>query len=117
MAVNRRDPVRNLGHKASDATLTKNPAGRMVDYTNNDVGKQIVRGPARSIGVYGRFDNPSDGHDLKGWADYAKSNSYHGRDPRGRGEGSHNYLQSTKGWPRFDAGSESGEGRIEKSRK
>jgi hypothetical protein len=122
MAVNKPDPVRNLGHKATNATLTRNPAG-MVDYANNDVSKGVVRGPPRSVGVYQKFSDPKDGHDLKGWANYARSNSYsvdgRGRDPKGRGAGSDGHLASTKGWPRFadDGGSDSGEGRLTKSRK
>ena len=141
MAVNRPDPVRNLGHKATDASLTKNPAGRVQDYTNH-AGEGIVRGPARSVGVYGSFKNPTSGistneQNLDRWAGYAKANSYTGRsqvagpgeDPpvsddsrrlvpsAAREKGSDGYLESTKSWPSFEYGSESGLGRIEKARK
>src|SRR5215472_12825943 len=99
MAVNKPDPVRNLGHKSTEAGLTKNPAGRMVDYADNDVSKGVVRGPARSVGVYGRFRDPQSGiaseQNLTRWSGYASAGSYDGKDPKGRGEGSDGHLAST----------------------
>jgi len=116
----------NLGHPSTQDRLTENPAGRVVDYANNEVSKGVVRGPPRSQSVYGKFRDPADGHDFDRWAGYAKAGSFHGKDgkeptvpdPRGRASNeSDGYLRSTQGWARFDAGSESGEGRLEKSRK
>jgi hypothetical protein len=136
---NKLDPSRNLGHrsKSTEAALTKNPAGRVVDYTNNDVGKGIVRGPARGQSVYGKFRDPKDGHDFAGWASYAREGSYTGhgnkegpgkeptvREERrsvpsaARNKDSDGYLESTKNWPSFDTGgADSGVGRLEKARK
>jgi len=131
--------TKNLGHDSTVDKLTENPAGRMVDYANNDVSKGIVRGPPRSQGVYGRFKNPKDGtstaENLSRWSDYSRANSYHRGhgegveprmpDPRGGSnvpaadKGSDGYLApspnpSTKNWADYRAGSESGEGRLEK---
>jgi hypothetical protein len=130
MAVNKPDPITNLGHKGKP--LTKNPAGRMVDYANNDVSKGVVRGPARSQSVHGRFRDPKDGHDFAGWASYAREGSNHGksakdpvmRDPRPRGsvpsaarnKDSDGHL-ATPEWTGYTAGADSGVGRLEKSRK
>jgi hypothetical protein len=144
MAVNRPDPVRNLGHRATDASLTKNPAGRMVDYTSGEQGKRIARGPARSVGVYGSFKNPTSGisseQNLSRWSGYASANTEvtrgqahgpgPGREPpqsdgqrqhvpaAAREKDSDGYLESTKNWPSFDTGgADSGVGRLDKSRK
>jgi hypothetical protein len=129
--------TKNLGHDSTVDRLTENPAGRVDDYTN-DVGKQIVRGPARSQSVYGRFRDPKDGtsasENLSRWSDYAHAGSYQGgdgtgkevsaRDPRGgtvpsgaRTKNSDGYLESTKGWAGYDRGADSGEGRLQKARK
>ena len=107
------ETVRDLGHPVPVSKLTENPVRYPVDYESGPAARVINE--TRSVGVYGRFDNPKDGHDLSGWADYARSNSYHGRDPRGRGAGSDGHLRRPTGG--FDAGSDSGEGRIEKARK
>jgi hypothetical protein len=140
MAVNRPDPVRNLGHKATEASLTKNPAGRMVDYTNNDIGKQIIReGQRHTQGVYGRHSPTPSGistaDNLQAWSKYSTSNSYTGhrnkagpgKEPpvsddsrrlvpsEARNKDSDGYLESTKNWPSFEYGSDSGLGRIEKT--
>jgi len=135
MAVNKPDPVRNLGHKATQAetSLTGNPA-RMVDYAQNNASGNIVRGPARSQGTYKKFADPQSGissqQNLDRWSGLASANSYR----RGPGPGvpattpdprpgrrasqeSDNYLASTKGWPRFESGSDTGPGRIEKANK
>jgi hypothetical protein len=135
----KQETVLNLGHPVPISEIEQNPAD-MADYTNNDVGKQIVRGPPRSAGVFGSFKDPKSGistneQNLDRWADYARSNSYHGghgegveptvRDPRGgtvpseaRNKGSDGYLQSTEGWPSFDTGgADSGVGRLEKAKK
>jgi hypothetical protein len=139
MAVNKPDPVRNLGYKATDATLIKNPAGRMVDYTNNDIGKQIIReGQRHTQGVYGRHSPTPSGistaDNLQAWSKYSTSNSYHrgpgpGKEPpvsddrrsvpsEARNKDSDGYLESTKNWPSFDTGgADSGVGRLEKSRR
>jgi hypothetical protein len=124
MAINKPDPVRNLGHKATDASLTKNPAGRMVDYTNNDIGKKMLRQPSRLQGVYTSCSDPRSGISSQGnldkWANYSTKDSYHGKDPKGRGAGSDGHLAplpeaSTKNWADYRDGSESGPGRLEKS--
>ena len=128
MAVNRRDPVRNLGHKATDASLTKNPAGRIVTYdTAPQAERQIKEGQKNTQGVYQKHSPINSGistaDNLRAWADYSRSNSYsvggRGRDPKGRGVGSDGHLAplpspSTKDWADFRAGSESGPGRLEK---
>ena len=136
--------TKNLGHDWREREIEKNPAGRMVDYTNNDIGSDLVRGPPRSQGVYQKFTDPKSGistnqQNLDRWSDYARSNSYTGHhhkagpgvaptmpDPRERSatgyrpnasEKSDGYLESTKGWAGYDRGSESGEGRLQKARK
>jgi len=109
--------VKNLGHDTTIDKLTQNPVGYPKDYEQGPAARVINE--RRSIGVYGKFEDPQSGisasENLDRWADYARSNSYDGRDPRGRGEGSDNHLQSTKNWPGFEYGSESGPGRIEKT--
>src|SRR5262249_27917334 len=115
------EAVMNLGHASTVDKLTENPA-RMIDYADSHASEGVVRGPERSQGVYGRFKNPESGISAEGnldrWADYARSNSYHGSDPRGRETGSDNHLLSTKGWANLpDSGSESGPGRIEKAKR
>ena len=132
MAVNKPDPVRNLGHKASNATLTKNPAGYPHDYENGPADKVINE--KRSVGVYGKFRDPQSGissaENLSRWSGYASEGSYQGKDgkapvtpdPRtGRrtSNQSDNYLASmpetsTKTWADHRDGSESGPGRLEK---
>src|SRR5262249_15815040 len=108
MPVNRPDPVRNLGHKASDATLTKPPVSKAPLSEGTKGG---LRGPLGNAGVYSKFDNPTSGHDLAAWSDRASANSYAGKDPK-RGAGSDNHLLSTKGWANLpDSGAESGPGR------
>jgi hypothetical protein len=112
--------VSNLGHPSREDDLTRHPLGKVVDYTNH-ASEGVVRGPPRSQGVYGRFRDPQSGisseQNLDRWAGYARSNSYGGKDPKGRGAGSDGHLASTKNWPSFEYGSESGLGRIEKARK
>jgi hypothetical protein len=123
MAVNKPDPVRNLGHKSTEARLTRNPAPRVVDYTQDGAGqREIKEGQRHTQGVYGRHSPTPRGistqENLDKWASYSRSNSYHGRDPRGCGEGSDDHLLSTKGWANLpDSGSESGPGRIEKAKR
>ena len=93
----------------------------MMNYDTAPQGRrEIEEGQRLTQGVYGRHVAINSGisaqENLDQWASYAKSNSYHGRDPRERGEGSDNHLLSTKGWANLpDAGSESGEGRLQKS--
>ena len=141
MAVNKPDPVRNLGHKATDATLTKNPAGRIVTYdTAPQAERQIKEGQAHTTGVYGRHvpikSGISTADNLRAWSKYSTSNSYTGHgNKEGPGKdppvsddsrqhvpaarkGSDGYLESTKNWPSFDTGgADSGIGRLEKSRR
>jgi hypothetical protein len=131
MAVNKPDPITNLGHKGKP--LTKNSAG-MVDYTNNDIGKKMLRQPSRLQGVYTSCSDPRSGissaDNLGKWSDYATKDSYHrgpgpGKDPpvsdRQRqhvpaaGKDSDGYLQSTQNWPNHEFGADSGPGRIEKT--
>jgi hypothetical protein len=132
------ETVKNLGHDTPVSRLTENPAGRMVDYADNDVSKGIVRGPARSQGVYGKFRDPQSGiaqqNNLDRWSDYAKSNSYHGGhgegvEPKMRDQGrnsvpsparskdSDGYLADPKEWAKYEYGSDSGLGRLEKASK
>jgi hypothetical protein len=131
--------TKNLGHDSTVDRLTENPVGYPLDYQSPSAARVINE--TRSQGVYGKFRDPQSGiaqqNNLDRWADYAKSNSYTGhgnkaglgkpptvRDPRGstvpsvaRNKDSDGYLESTKNWPSFEYGSESGLGRIEKARK
>jgi hypothetical protein len=131
--------TKNLGHDWRESEIEQNPAGRMVDYANNDVSKGVVRGPARSQSVYGKFRDPQSGianeRNLDRWSNYATAGSYRGGDGTGkdvtmrdqgrrsvpseaRNKDSDGYLESTKNWPSFDTGgADSGVGRLEKSRK
>jgi hypothetical protein len=130
------ETVCNLGHPVPVSKLTENPVGYPLDYQPPSAAR-VINEP-RSQGVYGRFKNPQSGiaeqGNLDRWAGYARSNSYHRgpgpgkeptvRDPRGstvpsaaRNKDSDGYLESTKNWPSFEYGSESGLGRIEKARK
>ena len=135
--------TKNLGHDWRESEIEQNPAGRMVDYANNDVSKGVVRGPAHSQGVYQKFADPKDGtstsENLSRWSDYARSNSYTGHDhkagpgvppsmpdPRERAatgyrpnasERSDGYLRSTESWPSHEYGADSGPGRLEKTGK
>jgi hypothetical protein len=131
------ETVCNLGHPVPVSRLTENPAGRMVDYANNDVSKGIVRGPARSVGVYGSFKNPTSGisseQNLSRWSGYASANTEvtrgqahgpgPGKDPPmsddsrmpAAGKDSDGYLQSTRNWPNHEYGADSGPGRLEKT--
>ena len=130
------ETTRNLGHPSSEDRLMEHPLDKVQDYQNH-ASEKIVRGPPRSQGVYRRFKNPQSGianeANLGKWASYAHSNSYaggHGAgveptmpDPRGRHSNeSDGYLAplpsaSTESWADFRAGSESGEGRLEKLHK
>jgi hypothetical protein len=130
------EQVRNLGHPSTVDRLTENPAGRVVDYTNSDVGKQIAReGQRHTQGVYGRHSPTPSGvstaENLQAWSKYSTSNSYTGRnkaglgkppsmpDPRppgvrqGAGAGSDGHLLRPE-WDRYQFGADSGPGRIEK---
>jgi hypothetical protein len=122
--------TKNLGRDWRESEIEKNPA-RPLDYEGGPAAR-VINEP-RSQGVYGKFADPKDGtsrqENLDRWASYAKSNSYHRGpgpgvypttpDPRGRHTNeSDGYLLSTKGWANLpDAGSESGEGRLQKSGK
>ena len=143
MAVNRPDPVRNLGHKATDATLTKNPAGRIVSYdTAPQAERQIKEGQRLTTGVYGRHvpikSGISSADNLRVWSKYSTSNSYTsrgnkaglGKDPPttddsrrtvpdvARAKNSDGYLESTRTWANLpEAGGDSGVGRLEKAGK
>jgi hypothetical protein len=109
----------NLGHPVPVSRLTDNPVGYPRDYENGPAARVINE--TRSQGVYQKFADPKDGRstqqNLDRWSDYAKSNSFHGENPRGRGQGSDGHLASTKNWGSFDYGSESGPGRLEKAGK
>jgi len=142
MAVNKPDPVRNLGHKASDRSLTKNPAGRVVTYdTAPQAEREIKEGQRLTTGVYGRHvpikSGISSADNLRVWSKYSTSNSYTSRgnkaglgkdptvrDPRGssvpsaaRNKDSDGYLAGTESWSTFEFGGDSGKGRLEKSEK
>jgi hypothetical protein len=106
----KQETTMNLGHPVPVSRLTENPVGYPKDYEQGPAAR-VINEP-RSVGVYQKFADPKDGHDLNRWADYARSNSYHGRDPRGRGAGSDNHLLKPKG--DYEAGADSGEGRLEK---
>jgi hypothetical protein len=112
--------TKNLGHDWRESEIEKNPAGRVMNYdTAPQAEKQIAEGQRDTTGVYQKHvpinDGRSTAENLQAWSKYSTSNSFHGRDPRGRGEGSDNHLLSTKGWANLpDAGSESGQGRLEK---
>jgi hypothetical protein len=124
--------TKNLGHDWRESEIEKNPAGRMMNYDSADTARTF-RDPAKLQGVYGKCNDPKSGistqQNIDAWSQRATANSYTGhgnkagpgkdptmRDPRGRHTNeSDGYLRSTKGWPRFDAGSESGEGRLEKA--
>ena len=142
MAVNKPDPVRNLGHKATDASLTKNPAGRVMNYdTAPQAERQIKEGQRLTTGVYGRHapikSGISTAENLQAWSKYSTSNSYTGHrnkagpgkdppqsddsrrsvPPEARNKDSDGYLASPKDWSSFEYGGESGLGRLEKSQK
>jgi hypothetical protein len=110
--------TKNLGHNSTVDRLTENPA-RPTDYEQGPAARVINE--KRSVGVYERFDDPKSGisasENLDRWADYARSNSYsvdgRGRDPKGRGRGSDGHLATPK-WTGYDAGADSGEGRLQK---
>jgi hypothetical protein len=110
--------TKNLGHDWRESQIEQNPA-RPLDYEGGPV-RHIVD-EARGQGVYGKFKDPQSGistaDNLQAWSEYSTSNSYQGRDPKGRGAGSDNHLASPKEWSRFEYGSESGEGRLQKSGK
>jgi hypothetical protein len=109
--------TKNLGHDSTVDRLTQSPVGYPRDYENGPAARVINE--TRSVGVYGRFKDPKSGissaDNLSRWSGLAHSNSYDGKDPKGRGEGSDEHLASTKNWPGFEYGSESGLGRIEKT--
>jgi hypothetical protein len=125
--------TKNLGHDWRESEIEKNPAGRMMNYDSADTARTF-RYPAKLQGVYGKCNDPRSGisqqQNLDRWADYATKDSYHRgpgpgkeptmRDPRGKHSNeSDGYLASqpnpsTKNWADFRAGSESGEGRLEK---
>ena len=126
--------TKNLGHDWRESEIEQNPAGKLMNYDSADTTR-VINEP-RSQGVYGRFKNPLSGiaeqRNLSRWAGYARSNSYHrgpgpGREPTVRDQGrssvpsaarskdSDGYLESTRNWPSFEYGSESGLGRIEKT--
>ena len=121
MAVNRPDPVRNLGHKSSERGLLKNPAG-LINYDSADTARTF-RDRGKLQGVYTTCSDPRSGiasqANLDKWADYSTKDSYHGKDPKGRGAGSDEHLAplpkpSTDNWANYSAGSDSGEGRLQK---
>jgi hypothetical protein len=134
MAVNRPDPVRNLGHKATDASLTKNPAGRIVTYdTAPQAERQIKEGQRLTQGVYRRHapikSGISSADNLQAWSKYSRSNTYDGgpgpgREPTMRDQGrssvpsparskdSDGHLASTKNWASYEYGGDSGLGRL-----
>jgi hypothetical protein len=130
--------VSNLGHPSREDDLTRHPLGKVDDYANNRASERVVDGPKRSVGVYRSFKNPESGipnqQNLDRWAGYAQANSYTGhgnkagpgKEPpqsdgqrrsvpsEARDKDSDGYLADPKEWSRFDRGSESGEGRLEK---
>jgi hypothetical protein len=120
----------NLGHPSTQDKLVEHPAPDVENYDSGDTGR-VVRGPARSQSVYGRFRDPKDGtstsENLSRWSSYAHAGSYQrgdgtGKevsmpDPRGRrDEGSDEYLLRPD-WSKYEYGADSGPGRLEKSGK
>jgi hypothetical protein len=124
------------GTPCRESDLMKHPLNKVQDYANSRASERVVDGPKRTQSVYGRFRDPQSGianeRNLAGWSGYARAGSYHGgdstgkdvttRDPRGgtvpsaaRNKDSDGYLADPKEWSRFDRGSESGEGRLEKT--
>lgn len=111
----------NLGHRVPISRIMEHPLrGQPTSYDSTDTARTF-RDPARGQGVYTGRNYPQSGisseQNLRGWGDYAKSNSFHGKDPKGRGAGSDGHLESTRNWPGFEYGSESGLGTIEKQHK
>ena len=124
------ETVMNLGHPVPISEIAEHPAPDVKNYDSGDTGR-VVRGPARSQSVYGRFRDPKDGtsasENLSRWSDYAHAGSYQrgdgtGKevsmpDPRGRrDEGSDEYLLRPD-WSKYEYGADSGPGRLEKSGK
>jgi len=115
--------VHNLGHPTTHDKLHEHPLkGKIHDYTSDDVGEMHIReGQRPGRGVYGKTSDPRSGlsteSNIDEWSRRASTNSYHGKDPTGRGAGSDGHLASTENWASFEYGSESGPGRIEKSHK
>jgi hypothetical protein len=111
----------NLGHRVKQNDLTRHPLGQPINYDTAPQGqREIKEGQRLTQGVYGRHAPINSGvstdtENLRAWGKYSTSNSYAGKDPRGRGEGSDGHLASTKNWAGFEYGSESGLGRIEKT--
>jgi hypothetical protein len=119
--------VTNLGHPSREDDLTRHPLGQPINYdTAPQAERQIKEGQRHTTGVYQKHSPINSGissaENLRSWQKYSTSNSYHGKAPAGRGEGSDGHLAaspnpSTKNWADFRAGSESGEGRLEKLRR
>jgi hypothetical protein len=113
--------TKNLGHDSTVDRLTENPSKKARNYEPNS--NRVIDGPSRSAGVYQRFADPQSGisseQNLNKWSSYSQAGTYsvdgRGRDPKGRGAGSDNHLASTKNWPSFEYGADSGPGRIEKT--
>jgi hypothetical protein len=118
----------NLGHPCSVADIAKHPLSKPINYdTAPQAERQISEGQRHATGVYQKHSPIKSGistaDNLRSWGDYSRSNTYsvdgRGRDPKGRGAGSDGHLAplpkaSTETWANFRAGSESGEGRLEK---
>src|SRR5262249_24400693 len=116
-----------------EGDLTRHPLGRMMNCDSADTARTF-RDPPRLQGVYKKTADPRSGisseQNIDAWAQRAAANSYHrgpgpGKDPtmpdpRGRhSNASDGYLASSPGpstenWADYRAGSESGEGRLEK---
>jgi hypothetical protein len=116
--------VHNLGHPTTHDKVHEHPLhGKVMSYNSDDVGHAHMReGQRPGRGVYGRSADPKSGlstaENLSDWSRYSTSNSYHGKDPAGRGEGSDGHLASTDKWANLpDAGGDSGVGRLEKAKR
>jgi hypothetical protein len=130
----RNELVSNLGHPSRQDDLTRHPLSKTQNYDTADT-ERTFRDPAKLQGVYGKRNDPKSGisaeQNIDAWAQRAAANSYHRghgegvdptmRDPRdgSRSTESDGHLASlptpsTKNWADFRAGSESGEGRLEK---
>jgi hypothetical protein len=116
--------ISNLGHACKVSDAANHPLGKPINYdTAPQAERQIKEGQRFTQGVYGRHvpinSGISTAENLQAWSKYSQSNTYDGRDPKGRGVGSDGHLAklpnpNPSNWADFRAGSESGEGRLEK---
>jgi hypothetical protein len=136
----KQETVLNLGHPVPISEIEKNPAGRVMNYDSADTARTF-RDPPKLQGVYKSAPDPrssiSSEQNIDAWSRRASANSFDGKDGKeppmrdqgrssvpspARSKNSDGYLAdqpspSTDNWASFRAGSESGEGRLEKLHK